>query len=334
MISLYWGKTFGGFCLIFLRRLLTGFQGMELQNDEIQVIVLVGISIVCALLGVFLVYRKMAMVANAITHTVLGGMVCAVIIAYFLWGFEINIMSAGWPLSLILLAALITSGITVLLIDLLTNKLHVQRDVSIGLIFTFLFAVGVVLATIFTRNAHIGVDMITGNVDLIFREDLPTIGILACSLLIALILFWRPLVVSSFDGQFASLTGLSERWINALVVIMTSLIVVVAMRAVGIVLVLALLITPVLTARFFYSSLFKLSLLSVAIGSTTSFFAVGLARHILTVYDTPLSTGGLMAALLFLEWCFAAIFAPKGRIVVAWRKRKCRLQVDFSPEEC
>ncbi len=172
-MSIYWGKSFFQFFVVFFSRIVPLIQGkVALQPDEIQLISLSLVSAVCGLLGVFLVVRKMAMVANAITHTVLVGIMVVVIASFYITGAKINLMEGGINPLTLLGASLVTSFLTMFLIDFFSNKLMAQRDVSIGLVFSFLFALGIILATIFTRSTHIGTDVITGNiVYALFKQD-------------------------------------------------------------------------------------------------------------------------------------------------------------------
>ena len=305
----------------------------ELQSDEIQIIALCLMSVMCSTMGLFLVVRKMAMVANAITHTVLLGITLAVVGAYFISGVHIGVMGEGLSATVLCVSALVTSVLTMSMIEVLCTKFKLQEDVSIGLVFSFLFAVGIVLATIFTRNSHIGTEVIAGNIDLITFSDLRMLLVLAAVVLSLITVFWRHLVISSFDGQFAAIVGISGRALNYLIVLLTSLTVIISMRAVGVVLVLALIIAPVLIARLFFDSLKFVLLASIGVGMFTSIVSVALARHFLTSYGVPLSTSGLVVAILFAFWLVATLFSPgKGVVSFYLRKRRCRgdPDIDFS----
>ncbi len=333
-MSLYWGKSFLGFIALFCSRFLVLFQGSEgLQSDEIQVFVLSLISIMCAFIGVFLVVRKMTMVANAISHTVLIGIVIAVIFAHYFYGADISVMGSEIHPMILIAAAIITSVMTLALIELLSTKLHVQNDVSIGLVFTFLFAVGVVLATIFTRNAHIGTEVIMGNIDLITTGDLKTVFYLTLFIWVIMSFFFRAFLISSFDEQFASISGITVRALNYLLVLLASLSVIVAMRAVGVILVLAFLVVPVLTARLFFHSMKLLILGSTVIGIVSSFISVALSRHFLSTEEIPLSTSGLVVTILFFFWILGVLISPKKGLIKKFKQKNDSqngAKIDFS----
>ncbi len=331
-MSIYWGKSFFQFFVVFFSRIVPLIQGkVALQPDEIQLISLSLVSAVCGLLGVFLVVRKMAMVANAITHTVLVGIMVVVIASFYITGAKINLMEGGINPLTLLGASLVTSFLTMFLIDFFSNKLMAQRDVSIGLVFSFLFALGIILATIFTRSTHIGTDVITGNIDMITKADLKLILLLTLFVSTLMGIFWRPLLFSSFDGQFSSISGIPEKVVNYLIVLITSITVIVAMQVVGVVLALALLVVPVIISRLFFNSLKMIVLSSGCLGVITSCIAVALSRHFLSQYQTPLSTGGLLTTLLFLIWICSAIFIRlrrRFRSALTFQKKTDNLQAE------
>ncbi|MFI5334200.1 MAG: metal ABC transporter permease, partial [Chlamydiales bacterium] len=138
-------------------------------SDEIQLLVLVAVAISSALVGSFLVLRKMTMLANSLSHTILLG----IVIAYLIAGQVVS--TEGFPLHILLFAAVITGVLTTLLTQLLTHLMRVQEDASIGLVFNTLFALGILLVSLFTRNVHIGVEAIMGNVDALHFDDLKPI---------------------------------------------------------------------------------------------------------------------------------------------------------------
>ncbi len=326
-MPIYWGKSFFQFFVVFFSRIPALLQGkVALESDEIQLIALSLVSAICALLGVFLVVRKMAMVANAITHTTLVGVMAVVIASFYLTGAKISLMEGGINPFYLLSASVITSFLTMALIELFSNKFLIQRDVSIGLVFSFLFAVGIILATIFTRSSHIGTDVITGNIDMITKGDLNFIMILGLFVFILVGLFWRILLFSSFDGQFSSIAGISEKLVNYLIVLLTSITVIVSMQVVGVVLVLALLIVPVIISRLFFHSLKMIVLSSVIIGIVTSNIAVALSRHFLSQYQTPLSTAGLVTTIFFLIWICGAAYSRVRRLT--FQRNAVKLQAE------
>lgn len=287
----YWGVDFFEFIMLFFSRLgqwMTGRLPMsELAADDVQVLVLSLIGISSALIGSLLVLKKMTMLANSLSHTILLG----IVIAYVLG-------THGISLSTLIIAALVAAWMTTVLTQGLIHWMKLQEDASIGLVFTTLFALGVVLVTWLTRNAHIGTEAVMGNVDALHVNDLKLAAWVAGFNVIVVLLFFKEFKLMAFDSAFAITIGLSATLWNYVFMTMTALTAVAAFRAVGVLLVLALLVGPVLIARLYVKRLKALMLLSAAIGVGVSLVAVALARHLLSVYDLPLSTAGIVVTLI------------------------------------
>lgn len=299
----YIGKNFFEFILLFIQRLselCIGKIGIQdFTSDEVQVLVLSLVACCSALVGTFLVLKKMTMLANSLSHTILLGIVVAYLILRLLMpGSQGDAHAVS--IEVLLIASLVTGLITTLLTQMLTHVLHLQEDASTGLVFTTLFALGIVLVTVFTRNTHIGTEAIMGNVDALHVDDLKLILWIALFDFVIVTIFFKEFKIITFDGAFADAQGISKSFFNYLLMVMTSATVIGAFRAVGVLLVLAFLVGPVLSARLFTQRLKTLILLAMAIGGLASLFSVALSRHLLSVYHLPLSTSGLAATVLGL----------------------------------
>ena len=308
----YFSKDLIGFLLLFFQRmgeLLIGRIGFaDLASDEVQVLVLALVAIASALVGTFLVLKKMTMLANSLSHTILLGIVIAYVIL-IPFTTESEVQSHSISIQVLLIASLITGLVTTMLTQMLTHILKLQEDASTGLVFTTLFALGIVLVTVFTRSTHLGTEAIMGNVDALHVHDLKLIlGIVLFDFAV-IALFFKEFKMTTFDSSFADAQGVSSSLFNYLLMVLTSATVIGAFRAVGVLLVLAFLVGPVLTARLFTHSLKKLLLFAIAIGIGASLLSVGLARHLLTVHHLPLSTSGLVATVLGGIYFLCLIFS-------------------------
>jgi manganese/zinc/iron transport system permease protein len=297
----YFGKNFFQFIGLFFQRvgdLLIGKLSIaDLASDEIQVFVLSLVACASALVGSFLVLKRMTMLANSLSHTILLGIVVAYLI---LLPFHPEHHAHAHILSIkaLLLAALLTGLITTLLTQMLTQLIRLQEDASTGLVFTTLFALGIVLVTVFTRNAHLGTEAIMGNIDALHGNDLKLMFWITLFDLILVVLLFKEFKITTFDGSLASAQGFSPSFFNYLLMTMTSATVIGAFRAVGVLLVLAFLVGPVLSARLLTHRLKWLILVAICIGIFTSLISVALSRHLLSVYHTPLSTAGLATTVI------------------------------------
>ena len=297
----YWGKNFIEVIGIFFSRMLGMLFGQvsmaDLASDDIQIVVLSLVALAGATVGTFLVLKKMTMLANSLSHTILLGIVIAYLLLMPFLPQE-QMSAHGISIQVLLVASLITGLITTVLTQFLTSVLRLQEDASTGLVFTTLFALGIVLVTAFTRNSHLGTEAIMGNVDALHLDDLQLIFWIALTDLVIVLVMFKEWQVTTFDAGFASANGFSGRFFNYLLMVLTSATVIGAFRAVGVLLVLAFLVAPVLTARLFCHRLKSLLACSIGIGVGASVVSVALSRHLLTVYHLPLSTAGLTVVFL------------------------------------
>lgn len=316
-INPYSGASAWEFLSIFLHRLwqwLTGQVGFqELVSDEIQLLVLGGVALSGALVGTFLVLRKTTMLANALSHTILLGIVIAFLMTRTQSSFgEVEEHHGAFNLQALLIAAFITGIATVFLTEFTTHTLRLQADASIGLIFTTLFALGIVVVTLMTRSTHIGTEAVMGNADALQLHDATLVWWVVASNVLLMLLFFKEFQLTTFDPGLARVMGFSTVAFNYLLMVQAAATVIAGFRAVGVLMVLAFITAPVLTARMLTAKLKNLILLAMLIGFLGAFIGVALARHLLSVYDLPLSTGGLVVCVL------AAFYV----IVAAWQLRR------------
>jgi manganese/zinc/iron transport system permease protein len=213
----YHDQNFAGFILQFLQRLTALVTGQlsfqELVSDEIQVFVLVGVAISSALVGTFLVLRRMTMLANSLSHTILMGIVLAYVMTPS--STEQEGVTAA-PMQAMLVASLITGFLTTFLTEFLTKVGRLQEDASTGLVFTSFFALGVILVTILTRDAHIGTEAVMGNADALHRFDLFWVYVIAGLNACLFMLFFKEFKLTTFDPSLAYALGFSPFAFNYL----------------------------------------------------------------------------------------------------------------------
>ncbi len=289
----YSDTTFWEFFLVLFQRIgyfLMGKGELSLASDELQMAVLASVAISGALVGSFLVLKRMTMLANALSHTILLGIVLV---------FLINPSDdLYYNIPLFLVASVLVGAATAFLTEFLNSTLNLQVDASIGLTFTSLFALGIVLITVLTRNAHIGTEVVMGNVDALQREDLYWALGIALFNAIFIYLFFKEYLITTFDSGLAQVIGFSPALFSYLLMGQTSITVVSGFRAVGVLMVLALLTAPTLIARQLTHRFKRLILLACLIGILTALIGVALSRHLLSVYGIALSTGGVTVCVI------------------------------------
>ncbi len=298
----YTGQNFFSFFIVFASRiwlLCTGEIGInDLVSDEIQVFVLSGVAISSSLLGCYLVLRRMTMLANALSHTILLG----IVLVYFfsVQGFFGSSEQSHLQLSIqsMLIASLSMGILTTFLTEFLTKSAGLQEDASIGIVFTSLFSLGVILVTLLTRNAHIGTEIVMGNADALRLEDLKLVSAVLVLNVVLIALFYKEYKITTFDSGLSKALGFSPAFFNYLLMTQVSATAIGGFRAVGVLMVLALMTGPSLIARLLTNHLKTMLLFSVGIGVLSAVTGVAFSRHFLSVSGLAFSTGGIVVCVI------------------------------------
>jgi manganese/zinc/iron transport system permease protein len=304
----YSDETFFGFFAQLVIRFwafLTGNLPMgEFVSDEIQIIVLVGVAVSSAVLGCFLILRRMAMLANSLSHTILLGIVIAYVTTV---GTVHEITGQHDPINItaMLWASLLMGLITTFLTEFLNKTIGLQEDASIGIVFSSLFALGIILVTILTRSAHIGTEVVMGNVDALQFADCKLVYIVLAINIVTILLFYKEFKITTFDQGLSRTLGISPGLYNYLLMTLVSATSIAAFRAVGVLMVLSFITGPALAARLLTHQLKTMILLAAGFGILASVAGVALSRHLLTMYDMPLSTGGLVVCTIVFIFVLA-----------------------------
>lgn len=279
-------------------------------------------ALACALPGNFLLLRKQALLSDAISHVVLPG----IVLAYLVTG--------GLGSGAMLLGAGAAALLAVLLIEGIRRFAGIETGAAMGIVFTTLFALGVLmLEQTDTSAVHLDVEhALMGNLEsLIWLQaegwaslfdpaawaGLPVeMGRLALAFALicgGMILFWRPLALSSFDPDFARGLGLPVGLISLGLTLTAALAAVAAFDAVGAILVIAMFICPPATARLLTDDLGRQVWLSAAIAVVIAVGGYVLAGYgpIWLGYDHSLSAAGMIATLSGFVLGLAAGFGPK-----------------------
>jgi manganese/zinc/iron transport system permease protein len=233
-------------------------------NDILTLLTAVTIGLSCAILGCFLVLRKMVMVGDAISHSVLPG----IVIAY--------LIGSNFNSSLMLIGAAIFGVITTVLIDFFHKKLKLQEDASIGITFTWLFALGVIMISLFTEsNTDLDQECVLfGELSSSFLDKIILNGYffgtrsfwlifpVLISILVFVIFGYKGLQLISFNSEYASSKGINVGLWNLVFMSMVSITTVMSFESVGAVLVIGLLVIPPSTAYLVSKKLKKMIFLS------------------------------------------------------------------------
>lgn len=295
---------------------------MSSAQLEIQLIACL-VAIACAIPGTFLVLRKMAMISDAISHSILPGLVI---------GFFIT-EDLNSPL-LILLAA-VTGVITVVLVEYIQKTGLVKEDTAIGLVFPSLFSIGVILIAKNANDVHLDVDavllgelafapfdrLIINGVD-IGAKSLWVIGSIVLVTLVLLFTFFKELKVSTFDKQLAATLGFSPLVLHYGLMSVASITTVGAFDAVGAILVVALMVAPAAMAYLLTNNLIKMLVIAVVAGVASALIGYWVAHYL------DASIAGSMTTVLGVLFLLVYLFAPsKGLISVLFRQKRQQVEV-------
>src|SRR5690625_1343325 len=271
---------------------------MQYEFLQKALITSIMVGVVCGVIGCFIVLRGLALMGDAISHAVLPG----VAISYML---GINFFYG----------AVVTGMLTSIGIGFVSQNSRIKSDSSIGIVFSAFFALGIILIS----KAQTATDLtqiLFGNVLSVRSSDMWMTLIVGAIVLLVVILFYKELLISSFDPTMAAAYGLPTQLIHYVIMILLTMTTVASLQTVGVVLVVALLITPASTAYLLTNRLWVMILLSAFFGAISAI--VGL--YFSVAYN--LSCGAVIVLATTLLFILAFIFSPKQGIL--WRTLRTR----------
>ena len=296
---------------------------MSTPQLEIQAIAAL-VAAACALPGVFLVLRRMALISDAISHALLPGIVLAFFVVEDLTS------------PLLVLGAAATGLLTVLLVEALKRTELVREDAAIGLVFPVLFSIGVILITRFAGDVHLDTDavllgelafapfdrLVVAGYDLGPSALWLMGGVVALNLAFVA-LFYKELKLATFDAALAAALGLSPALVHYALMALVSVTAVGAFDAVGSILVVALMIAPPAAAYLLTDRLPVMLALSVLVGVASAIAGYWVAHWL------DVSIAGSMAGMAGVAFGLAVLLAPQ-RGVVSLARRRLRQRWDFA----
>ncbi|MEJ6463082.1 metal ABC transporter permease [Fusobacterium polymorphum] len=262
------------------------------------------ISVACSLLGVFLVLRSMSMLTDAISHTILLGIVLSFFITHKL------------DSPLLIVGATLVGLLTVYLVELITDTNLVKEDAAIGIVLSVLFSIAVVLISKYTANIHLDIDtVLLGEIafapfhtEEIFGFKIASgiingFSILILNLLVITI-FFKEIKISIFDRALALTLGLLPEVFHYLLMSLVSVTAVVSFDIVGATLMISFMIGPAATAYMISKNLRRMLIYSALIGAISSI----LGYHLAVFLDVSIS--GSIAVVIGVIF-FVVLFGKK-----------------------
>ncbi|MCB9771831.1 MAG: metal ABC transporter permease [Candidatus Omnitrophica bacterium] len=277
------------------------------MSPSLEIIILASlVALTCALPGVFLVLRRISLMSDAISHAILLG----IVVMFFI--------TKDLSSPLLLIGATITGVLTVTVTEMLIRTQKVKKDTAIGLVFPFLFSIGVILLNKYASGIHLDADCILfGEIAFapfdrfIFQNvDLGPIGLWLMSVVFLLnltfiIVFYKELKLATFDPALAAALGFTPILLHYALMSLVSITAVGAFENVGSILVVALFIAPPATAYLLTNRLSVMLILSGAIGIIAAISGYWLAHFL------DANIAGSMATMCGVIFFIVFIFAPE-----------------------
>lgn len=242
------------------------------------------VGIVCGTVGSLIVLRGLSLMGDAMSHAVLPGVALS-----FLFGIPMFI------------GALITGMIASIFIGYITSSSKTKSDAAIGISFTAFLASGIIIISLINTTTDL-YHILFGNLLAITNSAFLTTIVIGSIVLILIIIFYRPLMISTFDPTFSRMSGLNTTLLHYFVMLLLSLVTVASIQTVGIILVVALLITPASTAFLISKKLYSMMIIASLISVISSI--VGL--YYSYIYNIP--SGATIVLCTFVIYIITLFF--------------------------
>jgi manganese/iron transport system permease protein len=252
---------------------------------------------VCAFLSAYLMLKGWSLMGDALGHSIVPGVAAAYIL--------------GAPFALGAFFAGILAAFAMIFVK---QHTRLREDAVIGLVFTSLFALGLLMASIWPTSVSIQT-IVLGNILAIADEDAVQVVIISAVSLAILALIWKDLMATFFDENHARSIGINTTLLKGVFFTLLSACTVAALQTVGACLVIAMVVTPGATAYLLTDRFGRLIVISIAIGAATSFVGAYLS------YFLDGATGGVIVTLQTLVFLVAFYLAPKHGVLAARRRR-------------
>jgi manganese/iron transport system permease protein len=276
-----------------------------------SLVIAILVGIVCAIVGSYLMVQRLALLGDAISHSVLPGLAIA-----FILGANIFI------------GAFIAGVLSTVIIAWIKTRSTIKEDAAMGIVFSAFFALGITLITIVQKDNKIDLNhFLFGNILGVTAADAIDTALIVALVLLVVVFFYKELLFYTFDPLGAQATGLPVNLLNFGLMVLIALTIVASLKAVGVVLVLSLLITPASTAYLLVTRLHQVMILGAIIGVISSISGMYLSYF----YNLPsgpaivLVASGLFVLSLLFSPTQGILTQPRtssGQMPPIWRELK------------
>jgi len=271
------------------------------------------VGIMCGTIGSFMVLRNMSLIGDAISHAILPGIFVAfIVLGYSATGFFIG--------------TLIAALISVVAMTWIQDNIKTKNDAALGIVFTFMFSLGVIGISYLNNQEGVHLDLkdfLFGTVLGVSNEDIAITAMVTIFSISSIILFYRYLFITTFQPAIAATMGISVKVMHYFLMLLLSIAIVASLRTVGIILVVAMLITPSATALLLSDKLKNVIAISGFIGLISAVLGLILA----IIFNT--TPGPAMCVVVTAIYFSAVFFSSKSGLLPKWiRKSKLTKQIE------
>lgn len=264
-----------------------------------SLIVAVLVGLLCAVVGSYLMVQRLALLGDAISHSVLPGLAVA-----FILGMNIFV------------GAFIAGVLSTMVITWIRTRSPIKEDAAMGIVFSAFFALGVTLITIIQKDNKIDLNhFLFGNILGVTVSDMRDIAVIAAVVLLVVFLLYKELLFYTFDPSGAQAAGLPVNRLNFGLMVIIALTIVASLKAVGVILVLSLLITPGATAYLLVKRLHQVMILGAIIGVISSISGMYLSYF----YNLP--SGPAIVLVVSGLFILSLLFSPTHGVLTNMQKK-------------
>jgi len=245
------------------------------------------VGIMSGIIGSFIILRGMSLMGDAISHAVLPGVAVA-----YIFGFNI------------LIGASVFGVLAALLIGFVASRSKIKTDTSIGVVFSAFYALGFILISMAESSTNLH-HILFGNILAVSDSDIMTTAVVLGIVILFVVIFYKELLVTSFDETYAQTYGLKVQVIHYALMLVLTLVTVSALQTVGIILVVAMLITPAATAFLWTDKLITMLILSASVGVVSSITGLYFS------YTFNWASGPAIVLVAAMLFALSFIFSPK-----------------------
>ena len=283
------------------------------------------IGLVAGALGSFAYLRKQSLISDVVSHAALPGTLAAFLVA-------VAIGADGRSMVGLILGAVIVGTAAALLANLVTRVSTIRIDTAMAVALTTFFGAGMLLMRVISGSAFPGKggiqDYLFGNASVITRADLRTSIVVGSLVLAVMVLCWKEFAVRTFDPDHSTVLGFSPRLLDTLMFMTIVIGTVIGVKAVGLVLMVAFVVTPPAAARQWTRTLPAMVMLSGAFGAIGS----GLGAY-LSIALGPMPTGPVIVLTLFTIFLASLLLAPRRSLIarlLARRRARAQLRAELA----